>query len=120
MTTLHALQRTNERTGFNLKTSERFISNAIQRGKGAENFIDRERHYLLQAAEDSKKALVYNSYCFIISADNICITMFPVPKWFGKKMQYSCKNKIKRTRNYQRHKDFYQMEENDYGFCKVS
>ena len=118
MTTLHALQRTNERTGFNRKTSERFISNAIERGKGAEDFIDRERHYLLQAVEEDKKALVYNSYCFIVSSSNICITMFPVPKWFGKKKNFIGKNKeARRCKSY---KNYFETEDNYYGFCKVS
>ena len=117
MTTLHAIQRTNERTGFNLKTSERFISNAIQRGKSSEEFIDRERHYLLQAVKDDRKALVYNSYCFIVSDENICITMFPVPKWFGKKKSFY--NKSKHARKYQLNNNF-ETEDNYYGFCKVS
>ena len=118
MTTLHALQRTNERTGFNLKTSERFIANALERGKRAEDFRDREKDYLLRTVKNNSKALVYNTYCFIFSKENICITMFPVPKWFGKKRRYNSKNK--HIREYQKNYNNYEMEDDYYGFCKVS
>ena len=119
MTTLHALQRTNERTGFNLKTSKRFILTALKRGKGAENFSTREKEYLLQT-EDGKRAIVHNSYCFIVSEENVCITMFQTPKWFGKKSQYNGKNKIKNAKKYLRYSDYYEMEDDEYGFRKVS
>ena len=121
MTTYHGIQRTKERTGFNMKTSERFIENAIERGKEAEFFPTRERDYLLQKEEqEGCKALVYNTYCFIIGTDNNCITMYSVPGWFGKKKHHDGKRKIKDIKKYIRYYDLLGEEDYDYGLCKVS
>lgn len=86
MTTFHAIQRTKERAGYNHAGSTRFIENAIMRGKGIEEFGSIEREYLkYEERKQGCKVLVYNSYCFIISNEGICITMFKLPIWFGRK-----------------------------------
>ena len=119
MITNHALQRTQERTGFNPETSKRFITNAIQRGKSAESLNSREREYLSQPIAD-RRAMVYNSYCFIVSKDDVCITVFGAPKWFGKKAQFHGKERIRDAKKYLRYSDKYKMEEDEYGYGKVS
>ena len=120
MTTYHALQRTNERTGLNIKSSQRFIANAIERGKQSTDFTAKEREYL-QRRESNKerRTVVYNSYCLIVSADDICITIFQLPKWFGKK-QYDGKQKIRNARKYIRYCDYYEQEDIEDGLRQVS
>ena len=120
MTTFHALQRTKERTGFNHKASERLIANAITRGKGAQSFAAKEREYLER--QESKKGywtIVYNSLCFIFSNDGVCITVYKLPPWFGKK-QYDGKQVIRNNKKYIRYNDLYELEDMDYGFSKAS
>ena len=120
MTTFHALQRTKERTGFNQKTSERLIANAIKRGKSAHTFAAKEREYLeRQESKKGKRTIVYNSLCFIFSNDDVCITVYPVPVWFGK-TQYDGKQKIRNSKKYIRYNDLYELEDMEYGFGKAS
>jgi len=102
MLTYHSLERTQERTGFNARTSARLISNALERGKTSENFNARERDYIIGKSLNGHRAVIYNSYCFIFAADNFCITMYPLPIWFGK-TRYDGKNKIRNARRYTRH-----------------
>jgi len=101
MTTFHALQRTQERAGLNLKQSSRFISNAIKRGLKADEFESAERDYL-KSYEYSYGcyAIVYNSFCFIVSDGGICITMFTLPKWFGKKRLFYGKERVRDTKKF--------------------
>ena len=94
MTTAHGLQRTYERTGYNTETSRRLIKNALERGRKAKDFPSREREYLMSKANNGTSARVYNSYIFIFSADDYCITMFTTPRWFSK-TQYNGKQKVR-------------------------
>ena len=120
MTTLHALQRTYERTRFDLATSERFILNAIKRGKPADAFRAREREYLQsKEIKYGHWTVVYNFFCFIFSEAGDCITMFPVPKWFGKKL-YDGKQEIRNAKKYIRYNNYYEQEDIEYGLRKVS
>ena len=120
MTTFHALQRTRERTGFNAKTSQRFIASAIKRGKSAETFTAKERAYLQrQEARQGCWTVVYDGYCFIIGNDGYCVTMYRLPQWFGK-IQYDGKQKIRDAKKYMRFYDYYEQEELDYGLSEVS
>ena len=102
MLTNHSLERTQERAGYNARTSARLISNALERGKEADNFGLREREYLLTKTAHGRRAVIYNSFCFIFAADNYCITMHSLPKWFGKTL-YDGKHKIRNARKYMRH-----------------
>jgi len=113
MFTNHALQRTSERTGYNKRTSARFITNAIERGKEAEEFSSKEKNYLMQRVRDGRM-VVYNSCCFVLRDENICITMFHTPEWFGKKILYDGKTKIRDARKYLRHSDNYMKGEYEY------
>ena len=100
MTTYHAIQRTKERAGLNKRTGTRFITNAIKRGRGAEAFGSVEREYLRHESKDGYRAIAYNAFCFIVSKDNNCVTMYPLPSWFGKKRYYQGKLKIRDTKKY--------------------
>ena len=120
MTTLHALQRTYERTGFNIETSERFIHNAIRRGKPADAFCSREREYL--QSKESKCGCwtaVYNTFCFIFNDVGDCITMYPLPKWFGKKL-YDGKHEIRNVKKYMRNNNYYEQEDIEDWLRQVS
>jgi len=120
MTAYHALQRTSKRTGFNTRASGRFIANAIERGKNAEAFASKEREYLRKReAEQGCETVVYNDYCFIIGDGGYCVTMFRVPKWFGKK-QYDGKREIRDVKKYARLYNLFEQEDYENGFCKVS
>ena len=46
MTTYHAIQRVKQRTNLERGSEERFIKNAVARGRGAESFESIEREYL--------------------------------------------------------------------------
>jgi len=101
MTTFHALQRTQERAGFNIKRSARFVSNALKRGMTADSFASVERDYLNSYGfVNGCRAIAYNDFCFVVSEDNNCITMFALPKWFGKKRVFCGKQKIRDAKKY--------------------
>ena len=103
MTTYHSIKRTQKRAGLSKKTSKRFIAIAIERGRGIDAFYNQEREYLLRReANEGCTAIIFDSYCFIIGNDNICITMYPVPLWFEKKPHYDGKQTIKNIKKYLR------------------
>jgi hypothetical protein len=110
-TSNHAVTRATERTGFsNEKTSTRFIKNALERGYGADQFTGKERDYLLGVTSNGRRAIVYNSFCHIVSPDNCCITVFSVPKWFGKTV-FSGKEKVRHPKKYTRYNDHYDLHD---------
>jgi len=119
MITDHALKRTCARTGYNPKTSERFIETALERGKSANEFASKERNYLLRKANGGCRLMVHNSYCFIVSKDDYCITMYSVPEWFGK-IRYDGKREIRNVKKYIRFNDFLEKEDTANGLGKVS
>lgn len=100
--TYHSIMRTKERAGMNELSSIRMIGRAKVRGKEANCFPAKERKYLEAKAPQGKHALYYSGFCFIFDQEYICITMFPVPIWFGKKMNYWGKEEIQHPRKYMR------------------
>ena len=101
MTTYHAIQRVKQRTSLERGSEERFIKNAVARGRGAESFESIEREYLKSYdSADGCRAVAYNSYCFIIGSNGRCITMFALPNWFGKKRNYHKKSKLRDVTKY--------------------
>ena len=117
MTTYHSIKRTVERTGYNAKASERIIMNAMTRGKNAESFPTREREYLekTESKGEGCRVIVYNGYCFILR-DDYCITMYPLPKWFGKK-QHDGKRKIRDAKKYMRFNANYDELDNEFEYA---
>lgn len=79
---------------------------AYDRGKRAEDFTSWERNYLLgEQKEDDCIAVAYNQHCYIFrkgsSSDIVCITMYPLPNWFGKKKAHYY-HKNERVKNMRR------------------
>ena len=100
MCTYHSIQRANERTRFTGQAAIRFIKNGIERGKTAENFNQNEKKYLAECAYDNCIAKAYNGFCLIISQDGDCVTLYPLPEWFGKKRHYKAKELVRNARQY--------------------
>ena len=45
-----------------------------------------DRSYLSKRTDEAVVAIAYNGYCFIFDRKNYaCITLYELPKWFGKK-----------------------------------
>ena len=100
MCTYHSIQRANERTRYNGKSAIRFISNGIERGKTANDFTQSERKYLLDKQHDNCIAKAYNGFCLIINEVGECVTIYPLPEWFGKKRYYKEKSRIRNAKRY--------------------
>lgn len=110
MYSYHSMKRTIERAGLNKKAAIRMIENAWAKGKDSQEFGKREREYLQRKETEGRKMLIYAGYCFLFDEDSVCITMYAVPVWFGKK-QFQGKIEIKNPRKYYRkYSDF----EEDY------
>ena len=88
MCTNHSLERAAERTRYSGKSAEHFIRNGITRGKTAEAFTHREHEWLTGLAREGCIPKVYNGYCLIVSGDGVCVTLYELPGWFGKKRRY--------------------------------
>lgn len=104
MTTLHGLMRTKERTGRNEAQALRMIENASRRGKTHEAFCSLEKEYIRQQGQKgiNCRAVVYNDYCFIFGREDVCITMYKLPPWFGRKVHFDGKTRIRNVRQYYR------------------
>ena len=103
-TSLHSIKRTQKRAGLSKKTSEKFIINAIENGRGIESFSDAERDYLMaKEAKEGCRAIVHDEYCFIIGDNDCCVTMYHVPVWFEKKSYFDGKKIIRNIKKYIRY-----------------
>lgn len=99
MATVHSLNRAKDRLSINEKKAERMINQAIKKGKRASEFSSRERRFLEREASGGSEAIAYNNYCYIISENGFCITMYPLPAWFGKKKRFDGKEHIRNIKN---------------------
>ena len=109
--TSHAIQRTQERAVLNIKSAERLISKAVERGKSVEAFWGKEKNYLFKKEMEGKcKVLVYQSYFFILDCMGNCMTMYPAPKWFGKRKYHDGKQKIRKIKKYMRFNGMFMLE----------
>lgn len=86
----HSLKRAKERASLNRKRALRMIDCARTRGVRSEDCkwsIDRK--FLDSRSSSEVEAVAYNGYCFILDRTTMnCITLFPLPKDFGKKKTY--------------------------------
>ena len=96
----HSIVRANERTRYSGDTAVRFIENGLQRGKAADEFSQDENRYLKRASNRGCTALAYNGFCLIVNGEGKCVTLFPLPAWFGKKRFYERKVLICNARKY--------------------
>ena len=108
--TIHGVSRAKERCNVkNVRSAEKNVSLAVQRGKRAEDCTSWEREYLSKEAYDNCIAIAYNNFCYIVNADGICVTLYPLPAWFGKKKHFDGKERIRNYKQYCR---------NNSGFCE--
>ena len=110
MYTYHSVERTSERTGLNKKAAVRMLERAQIKGKKPSEFAKKEREYLQHKEYDGQKVLIYAGYCFVFNSQAVCVTMFPVPEWFGKNC-FQGKNQIRKPRRYFRR---YSLNVDDY------
>lgn len=103
MATVHSLERAKERAGINEKKAYKMIDRALERGKRAEDFSSWERDYLREEGKGNATAIAYNNYCFIVSEDGFCLTVYPLPTWFGKKKHFKGKERIRNMKAYSRY-----------------
>ena len=107
----HSIVRAKERLGYNEKNALKQINRALERGKTAEQFSSKERTYLEDKCDETKYAIAYNNFCYIVGTDGVCITVFSLPTWFGKKKHYDGKEQIRNAKAYSRY--------NTYADCGV-
>lgn len=100
--TYHSILRTVERANLSRDSAVRMIEKAKEYGKKAEAFPSDERKYLKQLEREGSNVLYHAGYCFILTDDYKCITMFPVPQWFGKKSRHCGKTVVRNPKKYSR------------------
>ena len=113
MTTYHCIERAKERLGLNERKAIKMIELAIERGKTCDEFTSWERNYLEKECRDGSFPVVYNDFCYILSNSCICITLFPLPIWFGKKKRFDGKEKVRNAKKYSKSYDY----EAEYDLC---
>ena len=86
----HSLNRAKERTGMNRKKALKMMELAKQRGITSEDCKwSLDRNFLECRTNDTAVAIAYNGFCFIMDRDTMnCITMYQLPKHFGKKKTF--------------------------------
>lgn len=92
--TKHSIKRAKERIGLNKKKAARQIDLAFNRGRRAADFKrTRDIAYLEKKSYvPGTEAVTYNGYCYIFDKENqVCITVFSLPRWFDKKWKASRK-----------------------------
>lgn len=87
--TIHGARRAKERQKLkNPRSVEKNVQRALQRGKRAEDCTSWERAFLRTEARDGCTAVAYNNFCYIINPTGACVTMYPLPEWFGRKKNF--------------------------------
>jgi hypothetical protein len=109
--TYHSIERAKERYSASEKTAAKNIHLALERGKRADEFKSYEREYLERVGKDGAFALAYNNFCYIVNENGFCITMYPLPVWFGRKRHYDGKQYIRNIKAYARSHSY----EGDFG-----
>jgi hypothetical protein len=86
----HSYNRAKERAGLNRKRAEKMIQLARVRGIGYEDCSwSLDKMFLQKRTDEKTKAVAYNGYCFIFNKNTLkCVTMFPLPRRFGKKKSF--------------------------------
>ena len=107
--TPHALARAKERRGYNAKKALNWIKKALERGRDYTFYAAQERRYLREEGKGACFALAYDGFCFIRNARGVCMTLYELPRDFGKKKHYVGKTAIRDDKKYANH---YQKEEN--------
>lgn len=100
MNSLHAEMRIKERAGFGVDTAEKMSERAWNYGKIYIEYSGREREYLKGKSINNSIAVCYGGYIYIFTIAGLCITMYQVPSWFGKKDYYECKKIVRNPKKY--------------------
>ena len=99
--TIHGVCRAKDRCNVkNIRSAEKNVALAIQRGKRAEDLTSWEREYLSKEAHDDCTAIAYNNFCYIVNPAGVCVTLYPLPSWFGKKKHFDGKERIRNYKKY--------------------
>lgn len=100
-TTYHSVQRVMERCNLpNQRAAVKNIHRAAQKGVRAEDCTSWEQSYLRVEGRYGCEAIAYNGFCYIFNQEEICVTVYPLPKWFGKKKHFDGKERIRDYRKY--------------------
>ena len=96
----HSIGRAKERAGLSRKKAEKMMNLARERGIGFEDCRwSLDRTFLLNRTNEVAVALAFNGYCFIFDRETCnCITMYLLPKTFGKKKTFYQSGKRKTNR----------------------
>lgn len=91
----HSIYRAKERMGISEKRAIRMFDLARRRGiRSIDCKWSVDRRFLEIKSSEEVEAIAFNGYCFILDRMTMnCITMFPLPKDFGKKKTYYQNNK---------------------------
>ena len=100
--TIHSIDRAKERAGINERKAHKMIGLALTRGKTAEDFTSWERDYLRGECKENTIAIAYNNFCYIVNETGFCVTLYPLPAWFGKKKHFNGKERIRNMKIYSR------------------
>lgn len=100
--TYHSIQRTKERTGLSTSASINFISKAKRFGLSPDFYPSKERAYLHGKEYLGTSTLCYGEYIFIFSEEGLCLTMYPMPKWFCQSGRFDGKERIRNRKKYLR------------------
>lgn len=104
--TVHSLERAKERIGFNERKAHKMIDLALERGKSAKDFSSWEKDYLENESKSNTTAIAYNNFCYIVNENGFCVTLYPLPSWFGKKKHFNGKERIRNMKVYSRNHEF--------------
>ena len=91
----HSYRRAKERAGLNKKRATKMMELAKHRGITSEGcrWSD-DRKFLESRTNDEAIAMAFNGYCFIFERMTMnCITLFALPRCFGKKKTYYSLNR---------------------------
>lgn len=111
---IHSIEKAKERAGLCEKRAHKSIELALERGKSADSFSSREHKYLERLSRDGCTAIAFNGFCFIVGKNGRCVTLFPLPIWFGKKKNFDGKEKVRNVKKYSKSHDSYVNESELY------
>ncbi len=94
----HSVRRAKERAGLNKKRAIKMMNLARTRGITSEECRwSSDRAFLESKSSDEVVAVAFNGFCYVLDRATMnCITMFGLPKCFGKKKTYYNKDEKRR------------------------
>ena len=99
--TIHGASRLKERCKVkNSRSAEKNITRAFQRGKHATDCTSWEKAFLMKECHNDCTAIAYNGFCYVFNSNNVCVTLYPLPSWFGKKKHFHGKKRIRKFKKY--------------------